>query len=178
MQFKAAVLVASALAFVPSVSLATSLPDLCADVYLDPTGAPLQDADGTTLSRYCEWTGPDAPVWAGAVCCSFGTSSAGVSCTAPHETRGTCQWGKLKLWCDYGEADGDGAVTCYQPFESACDDGHCIAPPPGTPQEGSTPLCCFAGGCYELDFEESCGGDFQWCSSPYTSGDGTIGCSD
>lgn len=168
-------LVASALALIPSVANATTLPNLCDDVYLDAAGAPLHDADGTTLSRYCEWTGPDAPVWGNELCCSFGAE--GASCTAT-SVRQRCGWGQLKLWCDYGEMASDGSVACYQPFESACDAGHCVAPPAGTPQEGQTPLCCYAGGCYELDFEESCGGDFFFCASPYTAGDGTVGCAD
>ena len=47
--------------------------DLCTeDVYLDAEGAPLVDADGTTLARYCDWTGEDAPVWADEVCCELG----------------------------------------------------------------------------------------------------------
>jgi hypothetical protein len=35
-------------------------PDLCADVYLNTAGEPITDSSGTTLSRFCEWTGPDA----------------------------------------------------------------------------------------------------------------------
>ena len=48
-----------ALALVPNLATA-SLPDLCSDyVYLDLEGFPLEDADGTQLSIYCDWTGAD-----------------------------------------------------------------------------------------------------------------------
>ena len=69
-------------------------------------------------------------------------------------------------------------MFCYQPFDSACEAGVCVAPPAGTEQAQETPLCCFNGACYELSFEEPCGGDFFHCTSPYTNEDGTVGCAD
>ena len=152
--------------------------DLCADeVYLDPEGAPLEDADGTRLSVYCDWTGEDAPVWAGEVCCDLGPDSA--YCT-PTDTNGTCSPLQAKRWCEFGELDGD-RVSCLQPFPSACKSGVCAALPLGVQvdPQASTLLCCFAGVCYEIAFQEgSCGGSFQWCDSPYTNEDGTVGCAD
>ncbi|MCA8973024.1 MAG: hypothetical protein KDC95_24790, partial [Planctomycetes bacterium] len=152
------------------------VPDLCTDdVYLDPDGVPLQDSDGTQLSRHCTWTDEDAPVWADQVCCEFGPDS--VSCT-PTNTNGECTAIQVKRWCDFAEYDG-AQVECLQPFPSACNSGVCGELPVGTqPEEGSAPLCCYPGGCYELEFDEYCGGLFQWCDSPFTNGDGTVGCAD
>lgn len=150
-------------------------PDLCEEnVYLDPDGVPLVDANGTHLSKYCAWTDEDAPVWDDEVCCELGPDSA--YCT-PTDTKSECQAIQVKRWCDFGEFDGE-QVICLQPFPSACSSIECVAPPAGTPQEYSHPLCCYAGGCYELSFLEDCGGDFQWCHSPYSNEDGTVGCAD
>ena len=46
-------------------------PDLCEVPYLDITGEPCTDSIGQTLSRYCKWTGPDAPTLDADVCCSI-----------------------------------------------------------------------------------------------------------
>ena len=151
--------------------------DLCTeDVYLDPEGVPLVDSDGTTLSRYCVWTGEDAPVWADEVCCEMGPDSA--NCTTTNAL-GECSAVQVKRWCDYAEIDGD-QVTCLQPFPSACTSGVCADPPLGVQAApmAHTPLCCYGGTCYELSFDELCGGSFQWCDSPYTNTDGTVGCAD
>ena len=163
---------ASLLAF---LSGPTSLPNLCDDVYLDEDGVPLHDATGATLSRYCEQTGLRAPMWNKPVCCSF--DADGARCVEP-DVSGTCDTGEKMLWCDHGERRADGQVACYQPLPSACEFIDCVAPPPGIPQEDMTPLCCFAGGCFELDFEEQCGGHFTFCSAPFSNENGSVGCAD
>lgn len=154
------------------------VPDLCTEnVYLNSEGLPLQDSDGTTLSRYCVWTGEDAPVWADEVCCEIGPDSA--YCT-PTDALGGCSAAQLMRWCDHAKFDGE-QVVCLQSFPSACTSGVCADPPLGVqadPLAAWTPLCCYGGTCYELSFEELCGGSFQWCDSPYTNEDGTVGCAD
>ncbi|WP_106391113.1 hypothetical protein [Enhygromyxa salina] len=153
------------------------VPDLCTeDVYLAPNGVPLEDANGTMLSKYCTWTDQDAPAWTGEVCCELGPDSA--SCT-PTNTRGECQTTQVKRRCDYAKSN-ENQVVCLQPFPSACDSGVCAAPPRRVqvdPQATSL-LCCFGGACYEVAFGEDCGGLYQWCESPYTNEDGTVGCAD
>ncbi len=159
------------------VAAEDTVPDLCSeDVYLNPEGIPLEDSDGTTLSRYCVWTGEDAPVWAGEVCCEFGPDSA--YCT-PTDARGECSTVQVKRWCDHAKFNGE-QVVCLQSFPSACRSGACADPPLGVQIDPQTltPLCCFGGACYEITDEEPCGGSFQWCDSPYTNPDGTVGCAD
>ena len=168
-------LMAGLLAFISNSTGTTSLPDLCDDIYLDAAGTPIHDAAGVTLSRYCEQTGLRAPKWDRPVCCSF--DADGAHCNEPNAVGG-CDAGQANMWCDHGERGGDGQVVCYQPLPSACAGGTCVAPPPGTPLEQATPLCCFPGGCYELDFGDDCEGFFGYCFSPYSNEDGTVGCAD
>ena len=163
----------------PSTAFATP-PDLCAkDVYADATGDPFTDSTGTTLSRYCQWTGPDAPVWAGDACCSF--DDTGAQCLAP-EARGTCAEGFDLYSCKYGE-EVAGGLICYQPFPSACMGENCDQPPTGPdyspgPQEDI--ICCINGICYEWDDlnYEDCSGEYTWCSDGYSKLDGTVECFD
>ena len=153
------------------------VPDLCTeDVYLDPDGVPIMDSDGITLSRYCVWTGEDAPVWADEVCCEIGPDSA--HCT-PTDALGECSADQVERWCDHAKLDGE-QVVCLQSFPSACTSGVCVEPPLGvqTTPLPSTMLCCYGGACYEIYYDEPCGGSFQWCDSPYTNTDGSVGCAD
>ncbi|NVB36227.1 hypothetical protein G6O69_38365 [Pseudenhygromyxa sp. WMMC2535] len=166
-------ILAFALGLLLPASALASLPDLCDDVYLDEIGAPVTDSEGTRLSRFCQWTGPDAPLWADHVCCSIGASA---SCTATDEN-GRCTTG-IKMWCDYGEQI-NGEVVCYQPFDDACDRGFCDdLAPSGSDLVYVAPLCCFEhlDACYELSIAEYCGGFFLNCDSPYSNSDGTVGC--
>jgi hypothetical protein len=55
-------------------------PDLCAEPYLDPYGTPCTDSIGQTRSRYCKWTGPDAPLLDANVCCTIDGDGA-----TPHD---------------------------------------------------------------------------------------------
>ena len=154
----------------------TALPNLCDDVHLDDGGVPLHDATGRTLARYCEQTGPRAPTWGRAVCCSFSDGEA--RCEEP-DSSGACSSSQKDMWCDHGARRADGTVACYQPLPSACEVVDCVAPPPAIPLEAAaTPLCCFAGGCFELSYEEHCGGFFTMCLAPYSNENGSVGCAD
>ncbi len=168
-------IITSLLAFLSGPTASAGLPNLCDDVYLDAEGVPIHDATGRTLSRYCEQTGPRAPVWNGVVCCSFSDGEA--RCEHP-DTSGACASGRKTMWCDYGSRQADGLVACYPPLPSACEFIDCVAPPPSIPLEGGTPLCCGVAGCIELEYEEHCGGFVTMCDSPYTNEDGTVGCAD
>jgi hypothetical protein len=122
-----------------------SSPDLCDDVFLDASGNPLTDLVGQTLSRFCKWTGPDAPVWDADVCCTFADDAAKCSAT---DTRGRCPSGTAKRYCEHGSLGADGRVTCYQPFPDACEAGWCIEAPELIPEAQMAPmvLCCGGGG--------------------------------
>ena len=81
-------------------TFATGSPDLCDDVFLDASGDPVTDLVGQTLSRFCKWTGPDAPIWDANVCCTFDVD--GAACTRTN-SRGGCSTGK-RHYCEHGEA--------------------------------------------------------------------------
>ena len=159
-------------------TFATS-PDLCADVYLDETGAPIEDALGQTLSKYCQWSGPDSPILDSDVCCTI--DDDGAHCSLP-DPNGRCSIG-YKMWCEYGVASG-GAVTCQQAFPSVCDNGGCqeIASPDSGPVEDV--ICCVGGTCFEVetwsDFDlcADLDGYMGFCIHGVQNLDGTIDCLD
>ncbi|PRP97676.1 hypothetical protein ENSA5_31830 [Enhygromyxa salina] len=150
-------------------------PDLCDDVYLDPSGAPITDAVGQTLSRYCEWAGPDVPVWADDICCTIRDGEA--QCTLTRRD-GDCDVGEPK-YCEYGEETAAG-VVCYQPFPSMCDHGWCIAPPPVPKAElAALVACCTSGGACQLvviGTTDQCQGELLACEHGVSNGDGTVDC--
>ena len=156
-------------------------PDLCADVYVDATGAPYTDAVGQTWSRFCEWTGPDAPVLDAGVCCGFDGDIA--TCSLP-DSNGRCASGSA-AHCRYGEVTSAGEVVCYQPFPSICDYGYCgDSVAPNDVPVGNA-ICCFSDGtCIEVMTSEdldTCneGGAYSgWCKYGATNDDGTIDCFD
>ena len=159
---------------VPSSAFA-SPPDLCEqDVLLDETGQPMTDSQGVTLSRYCEWAGPDVPVWADTMCCSLG--AAGATCSVTSE-RGRCATGLDAYYCEYGEQTVGGFV-CYESFPSACETGSCsgVQSPEAGPLEGV--ICCSYGACVSWEDEDAgdCGGFYTWCNIGYSKEDGTIDC--
>lgn len=152
-------------------------PDLCADVYLDTDNQPITDVEGTTLSRFCEWTGPEVPIWDDDVCCTTGT--AGAECTlAPADP--ACDKGK-RMYCEYGELFADMSVVCYQPFRSACELSNCSSGTVQSPDDiQGDLLCCYNGNCYEFTsiYLEDCDGLLGWCSYGYSKEDGTVDCYD
>ena len=166
----------------PSSVFANS-PDLCTkEVILNEDNEPLTDSLGTTLSRYCVWTGPGSPVWDADVCCTF--DAAGASCDVPNPDTGQCIPGVEQLYCEHGEPAAGGGFVCYQELPSTCELGSCAegeAPTVDDP-DGSTeePICCFGGTCYPWDGKHplSCDGVLSWCNDGYSNVDGTVDCFD
>lgn len=157
-------------------------PDLCADVYADASGTPYTDAVGQTWSRFCEWTGPSAPVLDLDVCCTFSGDTA--TCTLP-DRKGRCWTGSSKMACEYGDVTSSGAVVCYQPFPSICDFGFCgdVQPPSTGPFEDG--LCCWGDGiCTEvetvqdIDDCDANGGIAGYCMNGAQNIDGSVDCYD
>jgi hypothetical protein len=161
-------------------TFATTTPNLCDDVYLDASGKPVMDLVGQTLARYCEWTGPDAPVWNANVCCTI--DGDGAACSRTSST-GRCMTGTKKMYCEYGAALPSGGVTCYQPFPSMCDRGWCIEAPEVIPeaQMAEGIVCCSAGGAcvyvYNNDLD-SCFGELAACNYGIENANGTVDCWD
>ncbi len=160
-------------------TFATSSPDLCDDVFLDASGAPLTDSVGQTLSRFCKWTGPVAATWNADVCCTFANNAA--TCTRT-DTRGRCQSGTAKRYCEHGSLGADGRVTCYQPFPDACQAGWCIEAPASIPEAQMSEylMCCSGGGaCQYIAYGQGmeCQGEILSCDYGYVDEeDGSIWC--
>jgi hypothetical protein len=160
-------------------TFSTTVPNLCDDVYLDASGEPVTDSVGQTLSRFCKWTGPDAPVWDANVCCTF--DADGVACTGTN-SRGGCSTGQ-KHYCEHGESVPGGGVICYQPLPSMCDVNTCVAPPdvPPTGQETDGLVCCSPGGACQLisPLEQGeCIGEIAVCIYGSADGNGVVECWD
>ena len=149
-------------------------PNLCDDAYLNAAGEPFADSTGRTLSRYCEWTGPDAPVLESNVCCSVSDDAA--YCELAN-LRGYCAKG-TRMWCERGEVDSSsGRVTCMQAFPSVCGAGLCVQAPPDAPQGYNQMLCCTAGGCVPIEWGDlSCEGSYLACNWGMSLPDGTVEC--
>jgi hypothetical protein len=156
----------------------TTVPDLCDYVYLDASGEPITDSVGQTLSRFCKWTGPDAPVWNANVCCTF--DADGAACTRTN-SRGSCSTGK-RHYCEHGEAVTGGGVVCYQPLPSMCGAGLCVEAPPIIPeaQMSSTYIACCDGPCHLIDVEAifDCEGEILACNYGMSNADGSVECWD
>jgi hypothetical protein len=159
------------------LKLFATSPDLCDDVYVDATGEPYTDSIGQTLSRYCQWTGPNAPELSSDVCCDIADGLA--ACVLP-DSNGRCVSGD-RYACKYGQVIGTG-VVCYQPFPDACDGGHCVAAPELPPPMQEDTICCTAGVCIEVNIHnqncEDNGGVLSWCSFGHSNEDGTVTCFD
>lgn len=152
-------------------------PDLCAELYLKPDGEAYTDTIGQTLSRYCKWTGPDAPVFAGEVCCTV--DEDGAACSLP-SSEGRC-WTGSKWYCEHAVVDSAGGVVCYQPFPSACGAGHCVSAPELPPDAQASLICCNGGACVPLALGEQwdCedfGGTVLACHYGVSNTDGTVTC--
>ncbi len=158
-------------------TFSTTVPNLCDDVYLDAAGEPITDSVGQTLSRFCQWTGPDAPVWDANVCCTF--DADGAACTRTN-SRGYCSTGK-KLYCEHGEAMAGGGVICYQPLPSMCDVSKCVDAPevPPTGQASDSAVCCGPGGACQWispDDYYNCPGEIAFCDYGSMDGNGVVEC--
>lgn len=152
-------------------------PDLCDAVYTDALGVPYTDSTGQTLSRYCEWTGPDAPVWDDDVCCSIVDE---VALCWPTSSGGGCPSGISKMYCEYGTRTLDGGVLCYQPFASACDAGWCVeAPDLSLIGTASYVVCCGPGGACQhvrAGSSDQCHGELLACLYGILNTDGSVEC--
>ena len=156
-------------------------PDLCSDAYLNAAGEPYTDSTGMTLSRFCQWAGPDVPVWDNTVCCTF--DADGAQCSVPTAT-GACAVGEPR-YCEYGQQLW-GEVVCYQSFPSMCEAGYCISeptePPPGP--LASELGCCSAGGACQVILSSQLweckegGGEWLACNDGTVYIDGTMDCWD
>jgi hypothetical protein len=162
-------------------NFAITATNLCDDVYLDADGDPVTDWVGQTLSRYCEWTGPDAPVWNANVCCTIDADGAACSQTI----RGRCPTGSKLMYCEHGAAMPLGGVTCYQPFPSACDAGFCVEASDTPPLTGVLVefiMCCSPGGaCQYVQSGEGwdCQGELLACEYGSTDANtGSVECFD
>lgn len=158
-------------------TFATTVPNLCDDVVRDASGDPVTDAVGQTLSRFCQWTGPDAPVWDAPVCCTFDGDTAACSKVG---TRG-CPSGTKTMYCEHGKADALGGVTCYQPLPSMCDAGLCIQAPEQLPlMDWPFVACCENGGqCHLIVSDamiDACVGSYVACEWGMSNADGTVEC--
>jgi hypothetical protein len=157
-------------------NFATSVPNLCDEVFVDALGIPLTDDTGRTLSRYCAWTGPDAPIWDADVCCTI--DDDGAACSRASSKR--CPSGTKRWYCEHGVADALGGVTCYQPFPSACEAGFCVEAPevPPVAQMADFILCCAGGACQYVtsDAAWDCQGELLACNFGQQNGDGTVDC--
>lgn len=159
-----------------------TLQDLCAlDPLLNVTGEVLSDADGVTLSRYCKWTGPEAPVWDDLACCNIDIN--GANCVSP-DGRDSCGSGTSPYYCEHGYELPDGGLLCLQSFPSVCELGTCL---PGSGLELLAPdaiqegvLCCAGGACVNWHGipPQECDGYYFWCHAGYTNMDGTTDCYD
>ncbi len=161
----------------------TSAPNLCDYVYLDASGDPVTDLVGQSLSRYCEWTGPDAPVWDANVCCTIDHDGAACSRTS---STGRCATGTKKMYCEHGAAVPGGGVICYQPFPSMCDAGLCVEAPEIIPEAQLAPVylaCCGSGSdgpCHLVDTDTvfECEGQLLACEYGMSNPDGSVQCFD
>lgn len=159
----------------------SGLPDLCAqEPLLDPTGQIITDAQGTALSRYCEWAGPDAPLWDDLACCSFDAS--GAACVSLGE-RDSCDAGSASYYCERGVELADGGLVCQQSFPSACEYSTCTEPGLELDAQDDVQeevICCVCGICYPWDGQSSldCEGTFTWCDDGYSTIEGTVECFD
>ena len=160
-------------------TFASDTPNLCDEVLLDATGSPYTDSIGQTLARFCQWTGPDAPVWNKDVCCTIDENDARCSTT---DAKGRCRVGST-MYCKYGAAMRDGSVVCFQPLPSMCELGLCVQapddPPPGHASYGA---CCSEGGVCQLVTHENTfdcpDGLFVNCDHGMQNDDGTVECYD
>lgn len=132
-------------------------PDLC-DVVHPYTGTP----------TICTPHEDGAPVYDADVCCTDGT------CT-PTTTTGKCVTGQKRFYCELGEIDALGIVSCYFEVPNYCDVFPCGLEVGISPQEDT--ICCVYGIC--TPYSDVCeAANVYHCNSVQDNGDGTVTCLD
>lgn len=133
-------------------------PDLC-DVVNTSTGTP----------TICTPHADGAPVYNADVCCT------GSSCVKP--IRGTCATTQKRFYCELGEINAVGSVSCYFEVPNYCDVVPCELEVGGGPQEAT--LCCEFGICTLYAGGGTCdAANVYHCNSYQDNGDGTVTCVD
>ena len=134
--------------------------DLCDLVYTD-TGKPI----------LCQPHRDGAPSYDDTVCCSER------SCVPAR--KGSCLAENL-FFCELGELEATGEVSCYFEVPDYCDVFPCASEPGFQPQPIREPMCCHEGVCWPTsaganDCELE---DILWCQSGVSNPDGTVTCLD
>ena len=120
----------------------------------------------------CEYTGPDAPVLAVAVCWARTTS------TTTLMTGATCPTGSWPYFAKYGVVDPFTLqVNAYQPLDDACSRPGLCQPSIQAPTTTTTGvICCFGGTCYPAYDDQCYGGELLFCLDGVSNEDGTVTC--
>jgi hypothetical protein len=139
--------------------LSTTTPDLC-DVVHERTGTPticIPHADG-------------APSYNADVCCSDGKCVPKIGAT--------CVTGQQRFYCELGEVNAVGVVSCYFEVPNYCDVFPCQLEIDAPQQEDT--ICCVNGICTPYyGLEGTCDpANIFHCDSVKTNADGTVECQD
>lgn len=155
-----------------TLPLALALPIVLVANHADATT--YQDLCGSVPSA-CEYTGPDAPVLAAAVCWSRVTTITTLM------VGGTCPTGSWPYYAKYGAVDPLSLrVSAFVPLEDACSRPGLCSPgylaPPTT--WDSAAMCCSGDVCWPWEGGTPCGGEILYCGNGVTNEDGTVECFD
>lgn len=133
--------------------------DLCDVVYRD-TGKPI----------ICEPHREGAPLYDSTVCCE------GQICVPAGEA--DCDGDSMPFYCELGEVQASGEVSCYFEVPDYCDLFTCAPGFQQLPQ--SFPMCCNEGICWTVTGEANdCElPDIYFCHDGVTNEDGTVTCFD
>lgn len=134
-------------------------PDLC-DVVHAVTGTP----------TICIPHEEDAPAYDADVCCqSDGTCVAAMG--------GTCVTNEKRFYCELGEVNALGIVSCYFEVPNYCDVVPCQLEVGAAPQDGT--ICCENGICTPYAGGGSCdASNVYFCAAIHDNGDNTVTCLD
>jgi hypothetical protein len=133
-------------------------PDLC-DVVNTSTGTP----------TICIPHEEGAPVYNADVCCIDSR------CVKP--IRGKCLTGQTRFYCELGEVNSAGVVSCYFEVPNYCDLFTCQLDIGGAPQAGK--ICCEFGICTPYGGGGTCdAANVYHCNSIKDNGNGTVECLD
>lgn len=120
----------------------------------------------------CEYTGPDAPLLAAAVCWERSTSTARLM------TGGACPTGSWPYFAKHGVVEPlTLTVAAFQPLDDACARPGLCQPAimaPSTTTGGV--ICCFGDVCYPAEGEDCYGGELFFCFDGVSNEDGTVTC--